>query len=221
MADNRAFFKAIQEGDVPAVEAALRQQSDLKLAKNEHGVSALLLAIYYGQRAVVELLLAQGIETSIFEAAALGQTERVEALLDESPRLLDAFSDDGFTPLGLASFFGHADSAAYLLRNGADPNLPARNPMQVRPIHSAVANGNEQVGFTIARLLLEHGAEVNVAQHGGWTPLHQAAAHGQDSVVRLLLQHGANPSAISDDGKTPLAMAQANEHYSTVALLES
>lgn len=221
MARKQAFFKAIQQGDLDTVNQSLASDSRLLYVRNENGASPLLFAIYNGQRAVVDALLAQGIETNIFEAAALGDTKRVSDLLDDHPNALDAFSDDGFPPLGLAAFFGHADTAAFLLRNGADPDLAATNPMQVRPIHSAVANRNEQIGYTMAKLLIDHGAEVNVAQHGGWTPLHQAAAHGQNEIVRLLLEHGANPQAVSEDGKSPADMARQNSHKSTVKLLEA
>ena len=220
MARKQAFFKAIQEGNLDAVQQSLAGDSSLLYTKNESGVSTLMLAVYYGQRAVVDALLAQGLETNIFEAAALGETKRVSDLLDDHPNTLDAFSDDGFPPLGLAAFFGHADTAAFLLRNGADPDLAATNPMQVRPIHAAVANRNEQIGYALAKLLIDHGAEVNVAQHGGWTPLHEAAAHGQNEIVKLLLDHGAKRGATSEDGKTPIDMARQNGHKKTVKLLE-
>lgn len=221
MADKQAFFKAVQGGDLSAVSKALASDSSLLYARNENGVSPLLYAIYNGQRAVVDALLAAGLETNIFEAAALGQTKRVADLLDDHPNALDTLSDDGFPPLGLAAFFGHMETAALLLRNGADPDLAADNAMQVRPIHSAVANANEQTAYAMAKLLLDHGAEVNVAQHGGWTPLHQAAAHGQNEVVRLLLEFGANPHAASEEGKTPLDMARQNGHKLTAQLLQA
>jgi ankyrin repeat protein len=221
VADKQALFKAIQEGDLKTVSESLASDPSLLYAKNENGVSPLMFAVYYGQRAAVDVLLAHGLETNIFEAAALGQTNRVSELLDDHPNSLDAFSEDGFPPLGLAAFFGHAETAAFLLRNGADPDLAATNPMQVRPIHAAVANRNEQIGFMLAKLLVDHGAEVNVKQHGGWTPLHEAAAHGQNEIVKLLLQHGANPHTASDDGKTPLDMARENGHKSTIQLLEA
>lgn len=221
MARKQAFFKAIQQGDLDTVNQSLASDSRLLYVRNENGASPLLFAIYNGQRAVVDALLAHGVETNIFEAAALGDTQRVSDWLDDHPNDLDALSDDGFPPLGLAAFFGHEDTAAFLLRNGADPDLAATNPMQVRPIHAAVANRNEQTGYALAKLLLAHGAEVNVAQHGGWSPLHEAAAHGQNEIVKLLLEYGANPQAVSDDGKTPVDMAQQNGHKSTVKLLEA
>lgn len=64
----------------------------------------------------------------------------------------------------------------------------------------------------MATQLLAHGAEVQVAQQGGWTPLHQAAAHNHTAMVDLLLRHGADRNARSDDGQTPADMARAQGH---------
>jgi hypothetical protein len=55
----------------------------------------------------------------------------------------------------------------------------------------------------VARLLLEHGADVNARDDLGDTPLHEAA-HGHVDVVRLLLEHGADVNARDKNGQTPL-----------------
>ncbi|MCB0017725.1 MAG: ankyrin repeat domain-containing protein, partial [Anaerolineales bacterium] len=69
--------------------------------------------------------------------------------------------------------------------------------------------------------LLTYGAAVNVSQHGGWTPLHQAADHGNLALVQLLLAHGADPAAQSEAGQTPIEMAAAKEFSAVVELLNS
>ena len=59
--------------------------------------------------------------------------------------------------------------------------------------------------------------------HGGWTPLHAAARHGQVGAVRLLLEHGADPNAReAGDNTSPLHWAAAGRHFDTVrALLDA
>ena len=58
------------------------------------------------------------------------------------------------------------------------------------------------------RALLEAGANPNVRQQGGFTPLHTAAHNDDATLARLLLDHGADPDIAADDGKTPRDMAE-------------
>jgi uncharacterized protein len=129
--------------------------------------------------------------------------------------------ENGFRPLKLAAFFGRAGTLLVLVEQGADPNLAARNPMRVRPIHSAAAHRRPEVAQGIVEHLLAHGADANVAQHGGWTPLHQAADHGHLGLVQILLEHGANPQARSDDGRLPVDMAREKGFDHVVEILQS
>ena len=68
-------------------------------------------------------------------------------------------------------------------------------------------------------LLLDHGAEVNATQAGGYTPLHQAAAAGLTEMAQLLLKAGANPAARCDQGKTPADYARERGHEAVLAFL--
>jgi ankyrin repeat protein len=178
-----------------------------------------LVAVYYGHPALAEVLLAVGPEPDVFEAAATGRAQRVAAQLAGEPALANAFSPDGFTPLGLAAYFGHQDVAEALLARGADPNLAARNPMRVQPLHSAVANRDSAAALALAELLLRHGADANARQEGGNTPLHEAAFHGEAALARLLLAYGADPAQANTEGQTPLSLAEKHGHAEVLALL--
>ena len=90
-------------------------------------MSDLLDAIYRGDQAGVDELLVHDPKLDVFEAAALGRTERLRELLDEEPSLANAFGDDGFHPLGLACFFGHLEAARLLLERGAAVNALSTN----------------------------------------------------------------------------------------------
>jgi len=92
---------------------------------------------------------------NIFEASATGQTERVRALVKQDASLANAFSSDGFMPLGLAVFFGHRETVEVLLAAGAEVNTASRETMKVTPLHSAAAARE----VAIARLLIDHGAK--------------------------------------------------------------
>ena len=71
-------------------------------------------------------------------------------------------------------------------------------------------------------ILSPQGAEVNVRDHCGWTPLHEACNHGYMEVVQVLLDHGAmidDPGGTHCGGVTPLMDGAINGHVDIVSLL--
>jgi ankyrin repeat protein len=156
-------------------------------------MSDLLQALYRGDRAGVAELLAAEPKLDVFEAAALGRADRLHELLDEDPSRANAFGDDGFHPLGLACFFGHLDAARLLLDRGADVNALSTNEhVQTAAIHAAAAaEGDEETRYELVRLALEHGADPNLEQGGGFRAIDAARQNGDARVEQLLLEHGA------------------------------
>jgi ankyrin repeat protein len=152
-------------------------------------VSPLLQALYERRQADVDALLATNPELDVFEAAALGRSDRVSELVAADPALVNAWSSDGFTALHLAAFLGTTETARVLLDAGADPAAVARNDMLVQPLHSAAAAHNTE----LCRLLLERGAPVNGQQQKGYTALDEATMTNQDDLRDLLMEHGADP----------------------------
>ena len=157
-------------------------------------MSDLLQALYRGEDEEVEKLLAADPKLDVFEAAAFGREDRLRELLDEDPTRANAFGDDGFHPLGLACFFGHLEAARLLLGRGADVNaLSANENVQTAAIHaSAAAAGDEATHYELVKLALEHGADPNLRQGGGFRALDAARQNGDARVEQLLLDHGAD-----------------------------
>jgi ankyrin repeat protein len=157
-------------------------------------MTELLEALYRGDDNRVAELLGAEPDLNVFEAAALGRTDRLRELVEADPALANDYGDDGFQPLGLACFFGHVEAARLLLDRGADPNTLARNEhIQAGPLHSAVASeGKEpEVRYELAALLLDRGADPNLEQGGGFTALDAARQNGDEKLERLLLDRGA------------------------------
>jgi uncharacterized protein len=161
-------------------------------------MSELLEALYTGRKDRVEGLLAGDPELDVFEAAAVGRTDRLRELLDEESSRANAFGDDGFHPLGLACFFGHVDPARLLLERGADVNALSRNErIQTAAIHAAAASNeegtDESTRYELVKLVLEHGADPNLQQGGGggFTAIDAARQNGDTRVEQLLIEHGA------------------------------
>lgn len=209
------FLRAVKQGDKAKVAALLASQPSLATARDASGVSAVLLALYHGHRAVAEVLVANHRALDIFEASAVGSAERAQTLLAADPRLLTQFSADGWTPLHLASFFGQRAVVETLLASGASVSTRSQNAMTNAPLHAAVAGGHSEE----ARLLVDRGAEINARQAGGFTPLHGAAAQGNVELVSLLLARGADVNARADDGMTPMALAVQKSRTEVARLL--
>lgn len=215
MSDTQEFFAAVKAGDTERVARMLDANAGLLNARGGSGESAALLAVYYGKKDVLELLLGRGAELNIFEAAAAGKVERLAVLLAADPSLANGYAPDGFPLLGLAAFFGYLEAVNLLLRHGADVNAVSRNATGYTALTGAVAGDHAE----IAAALLAAGANANHRYASGYTPLHEAAAGGKTKIVVLLLAHRADPKARTDDGQTPLVMAEAKGHADVAALL--
>jgi ankyrin repeat protein len=179
-------------------------------------LSDLLAAVYRGDQARVEELLAGEPALDVFEAAAVGRNERVAELLDADPGLVTAWTEDGFTALHLAAFFRQPATARLLVERGALVDVVARNEeLQVTPLQSAAAARQAET----AGLLLECGADPNVQHGDGFTALHAAAHNGDTALVQALLAHGADPALAADDGRTAADFAREGGHADLSALL--
>jgi ankyrin repeat protein len=131
--------------------------------------------------------------TALLAAANRGDAERVAAILDEHPNVVNERGLlTGHTGLRTALHFGVAHEAVVktLLDRGADPNVRDEGD-NAFPIHFAAERGN----LPIVRLLIEHGADPIGAGTGheldvvGWAVCFDYAT--QSEVARYLLAHGA------------------------------
>jgi len=185
------IFDAIKSGDVDAVRSELRDNPSAAADRGDNDVSAVRAALYAQRQDLADAVLEADPALDVFDAAAVGDGERLGQLLDEDPNLIGAWSGDGFAPLHLAAFFGRGDAARLLLDRGADVDAVAHNDMEVQALHSAVAAGHRDI---VAALLVA-GANPNARQQGGITPLMAAEGNDDTDLVRLLMDHGAEESA--------------------------
>jgi ankyrin repeat protein len=95
-------------------------------------------------------------------------------------------------------------------------------------LEAPAANGNTALMMAAfkrnrpaAEALVARGAAVN---RPGWTPLHYAAASGDEDIARLLIKRGAKVDALSPPASgayTPLMMAAREGHPDMAAFLTS
>ncbi len=212
------FLEAVKKGDRATVDRMLEADASLASAKDEQGTSAVLLAHYYGKSDVAAALLSRATALDVFEAATAGDARRVTVLVDADRSLADAVAHDGYSPLGLASFFKRRDVVKALLERGAKPNVPSRD-QGFTPLHSAVATDAGASERDIVRLLLQAGADPNLKSREGGTLLHSAAFTGNLEIAELLLAYGADPHATDAKSLTALDIARDMRNVEVAALL--
>lgn len=139
-------------------------------------------------------------EEELFEAARLGQTSYLEALVKEGADV--HFHNEA--PLAIAIENNNIETAKLLLANGADVNAAACHLMNVAA---------EVASEAMMQLLLDNGADVHADNDRA---LCLAAGYGRTEIVQCLLNHGADVHANNDE---PLRAAAEFGYKGTAQLL--
>jgi RNA polymerase sigma factor (sigma-70 family) len=150
---------------------------------------------------LLERLATFGAPLGPLDAAALGLTDLLRALLSADPEAARRRDMSRNTPLHRAAERGQMDAVRLLLGNQAPTNAIAADG--AAPLHRAAANGHRAV----AAFLLEHGADPVLANHRGESPLFGACASGDVELVALLIENGASVNAVGAGRATPLHAA--------------
>lgn len=220
------FVKAVSARDLATVKSMLQSDPKLADAQNPRGISVTLVAMFAIPKGgevfldpksneVLQAVLARKPKFGLYETAAFGTQEQLEALLREDPKRVSERSPFGWTPLHVAAFAGNAANTQLLIDRGADVNVRAKSKFRNTPLQTALLSGQ----YETAKLLLDHGADALVRQAEGFTPLHEAAESGREDLVKLLISYGAEITSRADDGTTPLDVAKKGKHDNLVALL--
>jgi len=202
----------IIKDDEKALRDFLNKDTSLLTQLTSHDVSPLMLSCYFHKAKSTKVILEFIQDLNLFEAAASGKFDEVAHLIFVAPEKINDYSSNGFTALGLASYFGNEEVARYLVLKGANVNLPSNNGLNVFPLHSAIAANN----LNISKMLIENNAFINISQQSGVTPLHSAAQNGNVELIILLLEKGAKVDVRMEGGKLPADLA-SEKGYSEIA----
>ena len=214
MGDEEDMVTAVKANDAAKVKELLSEDPNLILTKTPDG-SLLLTAVFHGAREVTRALLPRFPQLTIHEASSVGDAQRLQRILEEEPGLVNAPHEQGFSPLGLAAFFGHKSAVQVLLARGADPDAVDKSRFANTALDAAVSANHLEV----VKVLLQNHASVSVRAAAGHTPLHKAAMNGSLDITKLLIEAKADVNATDDAGKTPLAYASMKGHPEVEALL--
>ena len=202
-----SLFDMVAGNDLAGLEAALAADPALAAAKHQSGASLLAWAAYMGNAAAIGLIRSQLKTLDAYEAIIVGDGAALDVAL-ESGWDANGLSPDGFTALSLAAFFGNDAAFDRLLPLSDDLDRRAENAQQVAAIHAATARRNARM----VEALLRAGANPDLAQQDGFTPLIAAAQHGDTVIAGLLVLFGADRQLASSAGVTPAQEAAKAGH---------
>lgn len=169
----------------------------LLFRSSDRGVAATALleqATLTGHIETIKSLIAQGNDINarntqgqapLHLAAAKGDSDMIELLLDSGAEVDAVATDSGYTCLHYAASMGHVESCELLIRRGADTD--ALTFRQETPLHLAIARGHSNV----VALLLKYHARLDIRDKNGVTPLRLAEA-GRKGEIVIMIQHHLN-----------------------------
>ncbi|KAK4449170.1 hypothetical protein QBC34DRAFT_406129 [Podospora aff. communis PSN243] len=232
--DSAGFFNLVNADDCVSINLAWHAPEPAVLlyyhrkeftvdmeAFDSDGQRHLSAAIHRGHESVARLLLERGVSVQGTNEAS--GSLRVDPLLEASRRglsgLVSLFIEYGAnvsaTPLVWAVHAGHEEVVKILLDAGAKfPPEASFVPELMRVV------GDDQRVISIAKLLLEHGANLEATNGVDQTALLAAVVRNNLTLVQFLLDEGANIEGIEAHvGQTPLLAALSRNYLSVASLL--
>ncbi len=191
---DRDLILAAQTGNTMAIQALLADGANLK-ARDAEGRTALIAAVAAHMGAAARLLIQAGADVNLQDnaqnsafllAAAQGDAETVRLALSHGANVR-ATNADGDTALIPAARRGYVEVVNELVKAGVPPD--ATNNLGLTALIEAVAlgDGSEKYEKTV-QLLLDAGADPNLPDRGGVTPMRHARQRGFHGIGALLFK---------------------------------
>jgi uncharacterized protein len=196
---NDQLLQAAQHGDKEAILALLQQGADINV-KDVQGRTPLMIATYQHNTDLVRTLLQAGANVNIrdnnkanplLHAAAQGWLDILKLSIDAhaDTSLTNRFGGISIIP---ASERGHVEIVRELLTR-TDINVNHVNNLGWTALLEAIIlSDGGKAHQQIVQLLVDHGADVRLADNDGVTPLQHARERGFTEIEHILLQAGAH-----------------------------
>lgn len=191
------LIRAAGTGDLEAVRTLLAQGASVHV-QDERGRTALVAAAYRNDLSIVDVLIEAGADVNkqddTQQSAYLIATSEgyLELLLRTLQAGANVHGKDSYNGTGLirAADRGHVEIIQVLLKT--DIEIDHVNNLGWTALLEAVILGDGGARHTeVVRLLVEAGADVNLADSNGVTPLEHARQRGYQQMIEILAEAGA------------------------------
>ena len=195
---DQALLTAASRGDAEAVNAALAAGAAID-ARDTRGQTALLLAVQRGDTGLARTLIGRGAginaaaanhDTPWLLAGALGRTEILAAMLDTGKVDYAKRNRYGGNALIPACERGHIETVRLLLERSAIDVDHVNNLGWTALLEAVILSDGGPRHIEIVKLLLTAGADPNIADKDGVTPLQHARDRRYDAIAALIKDAG-------------------------------
>jgi uncharacterized protein len=191
---NQALLAATRQGDKELITKLLTDGADIDATDNEGRTSA-LIAVHTNQLDIFKLLLEKDANINIRDnrsdnpllyAGAEGMLDfvKVSVAAGADTSILNRFGGTALIP---AADRGHVDIVEELLTS-SDVNIDHVNNLGWTALLEAIILGDGgKAHQTIVELLIQHGADIQLADSNGISPLQHAQNRGYQEMVEMLM----------------------------------
>ena len=165
---------AARNGFVDTIQLLVDHGTNLDAQENRRNQNALMWAIYFGHPDAARMLIEHGADVNVRTTKLNENFQPME--LEAYGKSVTGTPEGGYTPLMFAALKGDLVTTRLLVENGADVKMVSATDGSALIIASA--RGHEKLGL----YLLEEGAEPNIEDANGMTPLHYTMRNGLNAL---------------------------------------
>lgn len=181
--------------------------------------STLFLILREYQEIMKKLLLALSVmfatflnAQNIFDAARSGDVKTAKKLFTENPQTINDKDETGYTPLVLAAYHNQEDFVKFLIKSEVELKT-------LQNTSTALQAASYKGYCSIVKRLLEYGADPNLVDANGTSPLLYAVQFNHPECVEHLMKNGADVYYKDPNGVDALNMAKQFNNSELIELL--